>query len=79
MTTPLTAIVASLIALTGLWLLNTIRRGVITGRLRYADSTTTVNRATQPLKYWSILVIQLAFAVILLGYAASAFLRLLSQ
>lgn len=79
MTTPLTAIVASLIALTGLWLLNTIRCGVITGRLRYADSTTTVNRATQPLKYWSILVIQLAFAVILLGYAASAFLRLLSQ
>jgi len=76
--TLLTTIAASLLALTGLWLLNSIRSGLVSGKLHYSDSTSTVDRATSPLRYWSVLAIQLAFAMLFLGYAASALLRVLS-
>lgn len=74
----LTTIVASLLALAGLWLLNSIRSGLVSGKLPHSDSTSTLDRATSPLRYWSVLAIQLAFAMLFLGYAASALLRLLS-
>ena len=73
------ALISALLAIVGLWLLNNIRTGLSSGKLRHSDSTSSVDRANKPLTYWSVLAIQLAIAAVFLFYALNIFLRLYSS
>jgi len=67
----LATLLAALIVAIGLWMLNNIRVGISSGTLRHSNTTSTLQRSRQPLKFWSVAAIQLVIASLFVGYGLS--------
>jgi hypothetical protein len=50
---------------TGLWLLNNVRVGLLSGKIRHSDSTSVAIKSKTPVKFWLIVAGQVLIALML--------------